>query len=280
MMNHRIQSVIVVVITAILAACAPSGDADIEAARFALDSGDYSTAITKATAALTADTTDVDAAMVLSSAYAGRAGVRLLSVTADISDTGNTENEFEAIHDALIANVAVDELPDLRAAITTLTTTLTAEPAATDDLYEDFNFQLGSLQAIEIFAAPSITAQPSDDESDIDSTRIDETSDTETDKVEILADFIDVDNRLIAAGMTADDDLVDILRKNYCVLHDLSAGDGIDLGVLRDQIECQLAANADTVTTTAALVANCAAFATEFDECASPGATTADAAKF
>lgn len=272
MQKYRFQSIIVTMVALALAACAPSGSADIEAARFALDSGDYSTAITKAQAALTADTTDVDAAMVLSSAYAGQAGIRLLAVTADISDTGNTENEFEAIHDAFIASISVDDLDELRAAITTLTTTLTEEPAATHELYGDFNFQLGTLETIEIFAAPSITAQPADGGA-IDATAI-------TSKDDYQTDFINADDRLIAAGMTADDDLVDILRKNYCVLHDLSAGDGFDLDVLQDLISCQLSENADAVTTTAAGVANCAAFATEFDDCANPGATTATATKF
>lgn len=272
MMNHRIQSIVVTVAMATLTACAPSGSADIEAARFALDSGDYSTAITKAQAALTADTTDVDAAMVLSSAYAGQAGASLLAIVSDISNTGNTDNEFEAIHDAFIASIPVENLDELRSAIATLTTTLTEEPTTTHELYADFNFQLGVLEIIEAFAAPSITAQPAAGGA-IDATDI-------TSKDDYQTDFIDADDRLIAAGMEASDDLIDIIRKNYCVLHDLSAGDGFDLDVLQDLVNCQLSENADTVTTTAIGVANCAAFATEFDDCANPGATTATATTF
>ena len=258
-----------VVILLGMVACASSGDADLEAARFALDSGDYDTAVTKAGAALTADPADVDAALVLSSAYSGKAGILLLDVTADLSEESNTDNEFDAIHDSLFGDInATTGLDDLRSAIVTLNETLTPQPDATNERYTDLQFQAGLLAAVEAFGLPSLTAQPTADGA-IDASLI-------TSKDAVEDDFINADDNFIESGLDATDTLITNIRENYCVLRSLSgAAEGFDLDVLQDLTWCQL----DPTGAAPTSVASCAAFTTKFATCSGADDSELDSTK-
>lgn len=212
--------------------CATSLDSATEAAIFALDSGDYTTAITKATEALAANANDLDATILLSSGYAGRAGVNYLDLTKEISTEGEEDNVFQQIHTAFVATISSTGLADLRLAVTTLedfagTFTTTREE-------EDFRFQLGMLQTIEALALPGIVAQPTAGGT------LTVTDITEAQRVTTRDDFIAADNNLILGGLAADNALVNTVRVNYCALKDLSANDSFSVEELQDVINCQL----------------------------------------
>ncbi|OGQ22669.1 MAG: hypothetical protein A3I05_03855 [Deltaproteobacteria bacterium RIFCSPLOWO2_02_FULL_44_10] len=256
-----------IVLFATLISCAAGTDEQLEEAQFALDKGDWATAITKSNDALTADATNVEAALLLSSAYAGRAGVNILAISADISESGNTESIFNVVHDALANTITSGTgLTDVRNAIVALGTTLT-QPATTHVLFKDQQFQLGILEAIESFALSSLTAQQT-----LDGT-ITTTDITTTHRDDTQTDFINVDNHLINGGMESGDVLVTNLRKNYCVLRNVTAAaSGIDLTALQDLNLCQLSASTTGLTFQSGTVASCASF--DFSSCNSATDTT------
>lgn len=244
--------------------CASSLDSALDAARSALDAGDYATAITQAQAALAAVPGDFDATMALSVAQAGRAGVNLLDLTQQLTDS-DASNTFSGVHGVFLntfyddtATADLDGLTDLRAAIVTLTGFSGVASLTSDELAE-YSYQLGILQAVELFSMPTILAQPT-------ATATVDTSDIATaDLTNILADFIAVDNNLIAGGIGSTNDLITTIQRNYCALADISAGSGFTLGELRALTACQLSDNPDSLAAgdLDGAVANCAAF--DFD---------------
>ena len=62
---------IILVLACIFASCASGTNEKLDEARFALDSGDFDTAISKAGSVLTGDRANVEAALLLASAHAG-----------------------------------------------------------------------------------------------------------------------------------------------------------------------------------------------------------------
>lgn len=237
---------IVVFFIMALAACASTNNETLEKARYALDNGDWDSGVTNADSILNADPANVEAAILLSSAYAGRGGIRILAISADIADAGNSDEEFKVAHDALLTHIheslvaTTANLDDLRNSIVALSTTLDPQPSADNDLYKDQQYQLGILRVIEAFGLSSVSAQPVIDGT-ITATTI--TSDQNTLTVE---DFVYSDDNLINSGMSEDDDLVKNVRKNYCVLRNASSGgSGFDLTALQDLNLCQLTPDAD-----------------------------------
>lgn len=268
----KTYSMLVAVALLITTGCASSENEKLEGARFALDSGDFSSAITKASEVLSADTTNIEAALLLSAAYAGRGGIKILTVTADIMDATGNDSDFSASHTALLRNInATTGLSDLRAAIETLDTTLTEQPADTHALFSDHQFQLGMLETIEAFGLPSITAKASGEERPTTS-RIDDTGEAST----ANTDFIRADDHLINGGFAADDTLVVKLRQNYCALEN-AAGGAFSAAALRDQILCQLTPSNEQDALTSdegnfeTGLANCSGF--DFDTCDTSAST-------
>ena len=235
--------------------CAVSSDSDLETARFALDSGDYTTAINKALTVFNNQPSNIEAAMLLAEGYAGRAGADLLNIAIDLTSNASNEDEFDAVHDALVANIG--NFSDLRAAIVALGTTLSPQPSSADELFTDHQFELGMYQAIEAYGLPSITAQPTAD-GDITVSDI-----TEEIKSTTQNGFINADNNLIAAGFSANDTIVLGIRETYCALQRATGStEGFELSALRDMNSCQLSASPDSLTDfETARITTCAQFA-------------------
>ncbi|MBI4212229.1 MAG: hypothetical protein HY540_06280 [Deltaproteobacteria bacterium] len=270
------------VIAFTLFACASSSKELLEQARFALDNSDFSTAVTEAKSVLDANTTDLEAALVLSSAYAGRGGIDILSIADDLATTDKADDLFDAIHDALASNITeTTGLDDLREAIVTLDTTLTQAPDATHPLYKEYQFQLGLLEAIEALSLPSLKAQPTADGtvtvSDI----------AQADYAIVQTDFSRADNHLINGDLKTDNALVTAIRKNFCVLKASATGaspsapgfsgnlatTGFSLVSLRDLNNCELQTDRSSITTfETSGIATCTDF--NFSVCSAAGNTT------
>ncbi|MBI2343404.1 MAG: hypothetical protein HYV02_03570 [Deltaproteobacteria bacterium] len=238
-----------------LAGCGTASDKALDDVLSALDAGNYAEAVTLASAALADDATNFQLMMALSSAYSGRAGVELLDLAETLSDTDNESEAFKQIHSALVATISATGLPDLRLAITTLTDFTGTVADATN-----YRFQLGMLQAIEAFALPTMTAKP------ISTSTVTATDITATHRADVQSDFLDADNNLILGNLGTDNQLVEVVRKNYCVLKDRSTDTGFSLAELQDITTCQLSDSPSSVSTfQSASVTSCADF--NFDNC-------------
>lgn len=219
----------------LLAGCAPALDADLESGQLALSEGDWDAALSAGQAALQDDPQDAQAALVISSAYAGRSGFKIVDLMKAISDSSKSHDLFDAIQDGILSTVT--NFDDLRQAIVTLTQQ-TPFPLSRDRLYRDHRFQAGILMAIEALAMPSIAAQPAPD------APIDENNITPATRDLVQEDFIACDKALIDGGLSPDDQIVKDLRQTYCVLKKASTSPtGIDLPVLRDLVRCQLSSD-------------------------------------
>lgn len=222
---------------------APSKEGGMDKARFALDScstdntGPCTTAANEALDVLTSDSTNVQAALLRSSALATTGGVDMLLLVEDLSKTTDSSQKFKTMHDTIIPTIT--DITALRTSIATLQSpTYTGTLAEGDDYHRDFYFQIGILQAFEAFTLPTILAQ-STPASAVNVNLI-----TSTDKDNIQADFIDADNNLITSGITDSSikgwDLVKAVRQNYCTLRNITGGPGFTLEVLQDMVLCQL----------------------------------------
>lgn len=203
-----------------------------EEARFALDNKDYATAITKATDLIAQNPNDFDAAMLLSSAYAGRAGVNLFNISKKLLEAGIETQAFNAVHDILVTTIGSAGLADLRTAVTTLSSF-----AGTVTEREKFTFQLGILETIEAFGRPSITAQPT-----VAGT-ITVTNINGTDASFVQSDLVDADNHLITSGIKSDSQLITTIRKSFCVMKNRSASSGFTTAEMQDRVRCELDEN-------------------------------------
>lgn len=224
-----------------IAGCATSTNADLDKARFEIDRGNWDSAINSASAVQNSNPSNIEAAILLSSAYAGRGGVRIVSVSADIAESENSDNEFKVAHDALLNAIhqslvgTTTNLDDLRNSVVVLGTTLDPQPTSDNEYYTDQQYQLGMLETIEAFGLSSVTAQPV-----IDGT-ITPTDIAQAQSDITVTDMINADNHLLNGGMEETDDLVKNIRKNYCVLQNASVGaTGFDLVALQDLNLCQL----------------------------------------
>ncbi|MCP5464994.1 MAG: hypothetical protein H7A33_08230 [Deltaproteobacteria bacterium] len=231
--------------------CASTEIGALDDARFALDKGNYSTAISKATQAVNADSTNIEAAYILASAYLGRGGLDLFNVAEGLVDLqNNSDTNFQQIADVLSSTFTE---ADMRSAVEALEAVPGIDSATiTDEGLADAAYLLGLLQAVEHF---TIGVYSSDYYGTFDVTGI-----TDTDRENVQTDLLEFDNHLIASGVSATESYLQEIRTSWCLLEPLSAGDGFTLGEYRAYVACQLAANPDTVTTTtfSADVANCA----------------------
>lgn len=268
-----------------IAACGSTVDKDLDDANKALNDGDYATAIAKATAVTAADPSNLNAFLLLCSAYSGQAGVDLLELTRLLTDTGTSDHAFNLVHDTLLTTMTANGcattttpvinacLDSLNSAITTLSTSFTGTIGNYDTyLQKQYYFQLGILQYVQALGLSTLTAQP------VAAGAITPTDITAAMNTTTQTDFIDGYANLTntISGILATNALATTLGTNYCVLkaESVIAGTatGLNLGVLRDQSLCQLSLTPDTEVTTT--VANCAAFAAQYASAAcSPGTT-------
>lgn len=245
--------------------CGSAVNKNLDDARKALNDGNWATAITKATAAVAADPTNLEAYLLLSSGYSGQAGVDLLELTEQLTNTATSSDAFDLVHDSLFTTMTSTGcvigtcLSDLNTAITTLTTTFTGNVATYDSyLQEQYYFQLGLLQYIQAMGLPTLTAQPST------SGTITPGNITAANTTTVQADFIAAYANITNAstGITSSNALATTLALNYWVLKNASVGvgvaTGISQGVLQDQALCQLSPDPSTAVTST--VATCATF--------------------
>lgn len=231
-----------------LVQCASDFRGNLEEARFALDKGNYTVAITAATAALVANPGDVEASRVLANAYFGRSGLNFLDILEGIVDldTAATPN-FRAISDVLPSSA---DLSDLRTAITTLeSVTGIDEATITDEVLANAAFDLAMMQMLEHFARG---VYGSDFYGTFDVSGVDD-----TDRQTVQEDLVEFDNRMIASGVDSAESFISEIRQTFCILEPISAGSGFAVEEYRDLVNCQLADDPTTVTTTT--VANCVA---------------------
>lgn len=221
--------------------CATTETGSLEAARFALDKGNYSKAITEATEALSANPDNYDAARILASAYLGRSGIDYLDLAEGALDLANNDDvsNFQQIADVLPETADVD---DLRSAIETLEALDGIDATSfTDDVLADCAFDSGLMQLIEQFA---LGVYGSDYFGTFDVEGI-----TATDRGNVLTDLIRFDNRLIAAGVDSTEDWLEEVRQTFCILEPISAGEGFTLAEYQAFVGCELDENPDTFDT-------------------------------
>jgi len=228
-----------------LFACgATSTNANLDKARFALDScstsntGPCNTAASESLALLTGDPTNVQAAMLRSSALATIGGFDMLSLVSTISETATDDIKFKSMHDTVLSTVT--NVRELGNSIDTMLPPIyTGTLAAGSTYYESYHFQLGVLHAFNSFILPTMIAQPTA------TSPVTPTDIVATDKDEVHADFIAADDDLITSGITDPSvngwDIVRTVRQNYCVLKNASGtATGFTLPILQDLMLCQL----------------------------------------
>lgn len=215
-------------------ACSNSDEATVEEAKYALDSEDWDESISLAMSVLNSDPSNVRAALVASSAYAGRGGFRILDLLIPISQDIKSRDLFGAIYDVLIERGSVN-VNDIRQAIRVILENVSPEPEVDNKNFVDYHFQYGILMVLEHYALPSFTARPVKDGP------IDVNAITAEIKDIVQNDMILFDEALVDAGLAEDDEIIENNRQTYCVLQRASTtSDGFDLEVLRDLVLCQL----------------------------------------
>jgi hypothetical protein len=236
-------------------ACAPDGLGNLEEARFCLDDSNFECAITNATNALSADTTNVEARRILASAYFGRSGLDFLDLAEGMLNLADSDDP----NFGQIAAILPDDgsLDDLRLAITTLEALTDVDEADLSDeeaqeQTADAVFDLSLMQMVEHFAigvyasafktgtmvVGGITAAQADNVED---------------------DLLDFDNRMLATGVDSDTTFISEVRQTWCILEPLSAPDGFTVTEYQALVGCQLEPTTFNPVAIDAGVANCAA---------------------
>lgn len=222
--------------------CASSFTANFEAAKFALDKGNFNEAIEKATAALNDEPGNIEVARILASAYFGRSSLDFLDLAEGIVDLdGNTIPNFKAIANVLPSDGNMD---DVRTAIETLQAIPgITEATISNEGLADAAFDLGFMQAIEQFALGVYGA-------DFFGT-LDVTGITDADKNNAQNDLVNFDNRIIASGVSSDEVFIQEVRQTFCILEPLSTGEGFTTTEYQAFVGCQLSDDPDTFDTSA-----------------------------
>lgn len=261
-MKQRLRLAVIGFCGLLVISCGSAVDKDLDDARKALNDGNWSKAISSATAATTAEPTNLEAFLLLCAGYSGQAGVNLLELTKQLTDTTNSSTAFDFVHDTLFTTMTSQGcavgtcLSDLNNAITTLTGftgTLASSPTY---LQEQYYFQLGILQYIQALGLPTLSAQPSASGtvtvSDVTPTI------TTTTQADLITGYTNITNS--TTGITSTNALANTMAQNYWVLRNAAVGVGVasgfSQGVLQDLVLCQLSGASSTTTT----VANCAVF--------------------
>ena len=221
-----------------LGGCADSVDGRIESAKFSLDRCDpddttthtnCTSAITTAEEVIASNADNMEAYLLASSGYFGRAGLNLLELVETFSDLTDSETQDDYVVIANTATIAGDKLTDLASAETTLS-------GSTATFTGDAYFQLGVIQAAEAFVLPISRAKSTG--------TVDVSLITAEDRSRAEGDFVSGDDNLITAEIDADNELVQAVRENFCRLSTQAVGDvagqAFSLAQQRDQIGCAL----------------------------------------
>ena len=254
-----------------LAGCSTAKDAGVEQARLALDKGEWDKAIEDAGDALANDPSSVEAALMLSSAYAGRAGVQLTRIAAAIADRSREHDLFDLVQDEYhrFRSGEIDGA-DLDLAIGALRDRLQPQPASSNPLYRDRFFQHGLLLVVKIFLHPAILAQAAEDAA-IEARVLDEETEESVEQSLLAAD-----DAFLESGLAEDDPMVQHVRQTWCVLRAAWAdSDGFDVRALRDILRCQLSPDDGAGLVAADFespsITSCSDFT--YDACATAGST-------
>ncbi len=256
---------------AALPGCSTAKDAGVEQARLSLDKGEWDKAIQAAGEALADDPSDVESALLLSSAYAGRAGIQLSRIAAAIADRSRERDLFDLLQDEyrLFRSGGIGG-PDLDLAIAALTDQLQPQPEAANPLYRDRFFQHGLLLVVKIFLRPAMLAQALED-AEIQAGVLGEENEGSVEQA-----LLQADDAFLQSGLAEDDPMVQHVRQTWCVLRAAwGDSDGFDVRALRDILRCQLSPD-DGASLTAAdfespSITSCSDFA--YDACATAGPT-------
>lgn len=194
------------------------------------------TAVEKGEELIAESPTDVNARILLSNAYFGRAGLGFLDLLETFADLANTTaNDYAEIRDA-IQGLTVD-LDDLRSSVSTLTNLVDSEgltAEGNDDLFR----QLGLVRALEAFVRPvqQAGAEAANVDANIDA----------AEAATIASDFLNSDNDLVDTDVD-DADVLSPIRENYCRCS-LQTG-GFTAACLRDLMRCELSSAATDTNT-------------------------------
>lgn len=235
------------ILSFVLLNCASTVQSNLEEAKFALDQGDYNTAISSATQALNADPQNIEAARLLASAYFARSGLDFLDLAEAIIDLDR--NDTTAYQQIAAALPSTADMDDVRSAIETLQSLDGVDETSLDNDIADAAFDLGLMESIEQFALGVYGANyfTTLDPSQISSKDLPQ------------ADLITFDNHLVNSGVDSSEGYVKDVRHTFCVLEPISADTGFTLAEYRAFVGCQLTPNPDTFDTTAFTtdIANC-----------------------
>lgn len=181
--------------------------------------------------------TDVNANLLLSNAYFGRAGLDfldLLETTTNLIDTAT--DDFEEIRAAL-TGLTVDTT-HLRDSVKVLSDLINDEGLSASE-NEDLFRQLGLMRALESFVRPvklSVNTSNTFSEANLIVNIGGEEANT------ILSDFLNADNNLGDSGVD-DEDILKPIRENYCrcsLQTPLGGSAGFNAVCLRDLMRCEL----------------------------------------
>jgi hypothetical protein len=224
--------------------CASSAQEDLEIARFALDSGDWDTAIEHASAVLSEDSSDVDASLLLASAYAGKSGIEVVDVFSRLADYAHRKSMYRNVHDALTAHGQKTYNPIyIRRGILALTEVLRPLPGENNELFMDHLFKTSLLYMVEAFATPSMVSQPTR-HGEIDTSKI-----TDEIKDDVENDFLRADEMFLKYGFKESDDPVKQIRYTRCQLQEASGTTGgFEKPALQDMVLCQLSDDPDSLS--------------------------------
>lgn len=224
--------------------CASSADQDLEAARFALDSGDWDAAIEHANVVLSEDPANIDASLLLASAYSGKSGVKVVNVFSKVANFVHKDTIFKTVHDSLTSDRKTEYNSDyLRNALIALTERLRPMPDEYDELYDDHLFKTVVLLAVEAYATPGMISLPTKN-GQIDVKKI-----TDEVKNNIENDLIRADDLLLKYGFEETDDPVKQIRYTYCQLQMASGSEeGFEKEALQDLVLCQLLGDSDSLS--------------------------------
>lgn len=232
--------------------CASDYTSDLETAKFELDQGNYTAAISAATTATQARPGDIQASRILANAYLGRSGIEFLELAEGLTTLENSTDPNFSVIAGFLPTTAT--LSDLRSAITTLeAVTGIDDTAMTNEELADAAFDLATMQMIESFALGVYHSNYF--------TTLDVSLITDTDRANVQDDLVDFDNRMIASGVDSTEQFITEVRQTFCILEPISAGSGFTVSEYRALVACQLSSSPSTVDTTAidAGIANCAA---------------------
>lgn len=253
-LNKPLHLLVLALVALLSVRCASDFTSNFESAKFALDQGDYTSAITLATAALQAKPGDIETTRLLANAYLGRSDIEFLELAEGMTTLeDSTDPNFSVIAGFLPTTAT---LSDLRAAITTLEALSGIDASSfTNEGLADAAFDLATMQMVESFALGVYGANYF--------TTLDVTGITDTQRQSVQSDLVNFDNRMIASGVASDQQFIQEVRQTFCILEPISAGSGFTLTEYQALVGCQLSADATTFNTVAidAGIATCAALA-------------------